>query len=478
MIDTNAKAFEEKLLTIDLVDGLRREQERLDLALNDAEQMKALRTQIQAYYQQAGINVSDALIDQAIAERQAQRNVFKPSKLSTLGKLVATAYVFRRRIALTLGALAAITLFAWYLDHQISSWQQARELEAYRDGLQRQLDALQAVQQQIAALPTELAALVEPDNADGAAIPALPQWSSQFQLGYAAARLALRGNDTCADLTLPSELAKPWPGESALTTCSAQQPALQQALQQASALQRDHEQLATSVQRYALLQQRVTALPALQNWQAVSAALTGAQANTVSGSDYRAFIDATTIASRRVEQIATVAAEHGRAVACLQKAVAQSDAADRKRLQATLTQGLGYQQAEQLDGVSDWAASAGQLCRFFDSAITLRLVSERGVKTGIWREYDGNRRARTYYLIVDAVSGGSAVEALVQSAEDQKEYARRRFGVRVDESTFERIKRDKQDDGLLEQPEVGEKPARSLRWQLPAGYDAKFIVEW
>ena len=475
MTDTNAKAFEEKLLTIDLVDGLRREQERLDLALNDAEQMKTLRTQIQAYYQQAGIAVSEVLIDQAIAERQAQRNTFKPNKLSALGRWVATAYVFRRRIAITLGALAAITLLAWYLDQQISSWQQARELDAYRDELQQRLDAVQSLQQQAAALPTELATLTA---SDGISIPALSQWSATLQLGYRQAQLTLRGDSRCTALQLPDELVKPWSGESTLAACTAQEPTLQQALQQAQTLQRDHQQLAMSVQAFGLLSQRVAALPVLQAWRAVATTLAAAQASTVAGSDYLQFIDSTATASKAVEQIAAVAPAHASAVSCLQEAVGSADNADQNRLRALLDKGLGLPQAERADDVGDWTASADQTCRFFNSAVTLQLVSERGEKTGIWREYDGNRRARTYYLIVDALAAGSKTEVLVQSAEDQREYSRHRFGVRVDEATFERIKRDKQDDGLLEQPEVGQKPARSLRWQLPPGFDAKFIVEW
>ena len=159
MTTTNAKAFEEKLLTIDLVDGLRREQERLDLALSDGEQMKALRAQIQAYYQQAGISVSDALIDQAIAERQAQRNTFKPNKLSAIGRAVATGYVYRRRIGIGLSALAAVTVLAWFLDQQISAWQNERELRAYREALQEKLDRFQSAQQSAAGLPAELPAL-------------------------------------------------------------------------------------------------------------------------------------------------------------------------------------------------------------------------------------------------------------------------------------------------------------------------------
>lgn len=473
MTTTNAKAFEEKLLTIDLVDGLRREQERLDLALNDGEQMKALRSQIQAYYQQAGISVSDALIDQAIAERQAQRNLFKANRLSAIGRLVASSYVYRRRIGVGLITLAAITVFAWFLDQQISSWQRERELSAYRSELQQKLDDVQQSLKSADALPTELAAL------SSAQIPALPQWSQQLQLDFAQARLTLGTEAACAALTVPEEMTKPWNGETELQRCHEQSERLQSASLQAQQTVRAHQQLASAVQQYELLSQRVTAMPSLSEWRAVSTAMTSANNNTVVGSDRQAFVSASEQAAQAIETIATVASSHARSVSCLRDASSQASSSDQATLTELMNTGLGYRDAEQISGVDKWTAQADRTCAFFKQAVTLRVVSERGEKTGVWRYYDGNKGGKTYYIIVDALSGGDApVEALIQSVEDQKNYQRQRFGVRVDERTFEAIKRDKQDDGLLDQPEIGQKPANSLRWQLQPGFDAQFIAEW
>ena len=473
MTDTNAKAFEEKLLTIDLIDGLRREQERLDLALSDGEQMKALRTQIQAYYQQAGITVSDALIDQAIAERQAQRNTFKPNKLSALGRAIATGYVYRRRIGIGLTALAAITVFAWFLDRQISAWQNERELSAYRATLQQQLERFHSAQQAAAGLPAELPALSSEQ------IPALPQWSQQLQLDFAQAKLALNPDATCATLAIPAELTMPWSGETALNHCADGSTAVQSAATQAQQTVRAHQQLATAVQQYELLTQRIAATPVLGTWRAVNTALATATSNTAIGSDRQAFVSATEQAAKTVETIAGIAGSHERSAACLREASSQAAGDDKAALETLLGAGLAFRDAEQIAGVAEWTNQAEQTCTFFKSPITLRIVSERGEKTGVWREYDGKRGARTYYIIVDALGvGGAAFTTRIQSVEDQKSYQRERFGVQVDERTFEAIKRDKQDDGLLEQPDIGKKPANSLRWQLQPGFDAKFIAEW
>lgn len=473
MTTTNAKAFEEKLLTIDLVDGLRREQERLDLALSDGEQMKALRAQIQAYYQQAGISVSDALIDQAIAERQAQRNTFKPNKLSAIGRAVATGYVYRRRIGIGLSALAAITVFAWFLDQQISAWQNERALRAYREALQEKLDRFQSAEQSAAGLPAELPAL------SSERIPALPQWSQQLQLDFAQAKLALTPDVSCAALAIPAELAQPWSGEATLNTCAEASTTLQAAAAQAQQTVRTHQQLATAVQQYELLSQRIAAMPTLSDWRAVSATLAAAATYTVVGSDRQAFVSATEQAAKAVETIAGIAGSHERGATCLRDAGNQATGDDKATLEGLLKTGLAFREAEQITGVAQWTEQAEQTCTFFKTPVTLRIVSERGEKTGIWREYDGKRGARTYYIIVDALdAGGGTFTTTIQSVEDQKSYQRKRFGVQVDERTFEAIKRDKQDDGLLEQPEIGKKPGNSLRWQLQPGFDAKFIAEW
>ncbi len=473
MTTTNAKAFEEKLLTIDLVDGLRREQERLDLALNDVEQMKALRTQIQAYYQQAGITVSEALIDKAIAERQAQRNTFKPNRLSSIGRAVANCYVYRRRIGVGLTALATLTLVAWFVDRQISSWQQARERNAYQAELQQKFATYQQALQGASNLPEELPSLQSEQ------IPALPQWSQQLQLEFAQAKLALTADAGCALLALPDEVAKPWSGEAELNRCHDRSDALQSAASQAQHAMRAHQQLATAVQQYELLSQRVAAMPSLTDWRAVSAALTTAINNTVVGSDRQRFVSATEQAGTAIDTIAAVASGHARSVSCLRDASANASGTDKTTLEGMLGSGLALREAEQVDGVKQWVDRADRSCAFFKIPVTLRIVSERGEKTGVWRYYDGNKGAKTYYIIVDAMgAGGSTVDAMIQSVEDQKDYQQRRFGIRVDERTFEAIKRDKQDDGLLEQADIGQKPANSLRWQLQPGFDAQFIAEW
>ncbi len=104
----SAQAFQEKLLTIDLIDALRREEQRLDDALGDHQRMLVLRDDIKGYYAKAGITVPEATIDQAIKERQEQRYAFRPPALGTLGRTIATLYVHRKLTTVAVLLIAAI----------------------------------------------------------------------------------------------------------------------------------------------------------------------------------------------------------------------------------------------------------------------------------------------------------------------------------------------------------------------------------
>lgn len=469
----DAKAFEEKLLTIDLVDGLRREQERLDLALADAGRMQELRTEIQAYYAQAGITVSDALIDQAIEERQAQRFAFRPPQLSPVGHLFASLYIHRGFVAAATLVIALGAGAAWYADRQYSAYQAGQALAAYRAGLRQQLAEIQDGQDAINALPETLPALAS------ALVPALPNWSVDLQAAYQQARLGLGDARACRNLALPADLALGWSGEGQLASCHDNLPNVRSAAARAQQVASEHSELNSAVTSFGLLQQRLTATPALLEWKAVADANSAAQAATAIGSDRQQFVAATGAASSAVDQLSATVSSHSAASACLGSAISQASAgADRSALVDLLAAGAAFKESTSIAGLDDWAARASSTCEFFNTGLTLRIVNEPGEQTGTWRYYGNNANARSYYIIVDALAGGGAANALFESAEDQKSYRQERFGVRVSERVFESIRRDKEDDGIIRNATIGEKPAASLQWQLNDGFEPSFIAEW
>jgi hypothetical protein len=97
----------------------------------------------------------------------------------------------------------------------------------------------------------------------------------------------------------------------------------------------------------------------------------------------------------------------------------------------------------------------------------LRIVSRPGQPSGVWRIPGRNPNARNYYLVVEAVApDGHVLSLAVTSEEDGRTETVSRWGVRVSQDVFDEVRRDKSDDGIVQQNVVGEK----RRGQLSVDY--------
>ena len=89
---------------------------------------------------------------------------------------------------------------------------------------------------------------------------------------------------------------------------------------------------------------------------------------------------------------------------------------------------------------------------------TLRVLSRPGEPSGVWRIPSRNREARNYYLIVEPVAlDGTVLTLPVTSEEDRRTETVSRWGVRVSQEVFDEVRRDKNDDGIIQRAVVGEK---------------------
>jgi hypothetical protein len=101
------------------------------------------------------------------------------------------------------------------------------------------------------------------------------------------------------------------------------------------------------------------------------------------------------------------------------------------------------------------------------------------VRSGIWRVPQNNPNARNYYVIVEAVTAaGKRLAVPVTSEEDGKTDTVKQWGLRVKASVFEQIKRDKVDDGIINNNVFGLKKRGYLqpRYLIPTTGGA--ITEW
>jgi hypothetical protein len=109
----------------------------------------------------------------------------------------------------------------------------------------------------------------------------------------------------------------------------------------------------------------------------------------------------------------------------------------------------------------------------------LKIVQRQGERSGVFRVPDDNRRARNYYLIVEAVTpSGERLTLPIRSEESGSTAPVRAWGLRVDEATFNRVAADKRDDGIIEQDVVGTKRRGVLEPEYSVSTTGAAITKW
>jgi len=94
----------------------------------------------------------------------------------------------------------------------------------------------------------------------------------------------------------------------------------------------------------------------------------------------------------------------------------------------------------------------------------LRIVSRPGERSGFFRVPEVNQNSRNYYLIVEAIApDGKVLSMPILNEENGKVETVAKWGVRVPQNTFDAVRRDKQDDGIIENNRLGEKKRGALK---------------
>ena len=110
---------------------------------------------------------------------------------------------------------------------------------------------------------------------------------------------------------------------------------------------------------------------------------------------------------------------------------------------------------------------------------TLQVVSRPGTPSGVWRYPESSRTARNYYLIVEAVSpSGQRVKLPITSEEDGSVREMREWGLRVDQAVYDRVGRDKQEDGIVNDKVIGRKKQGYLTPEYTIATTGETINQW
>lgn len=114
-------------------------------------------------------------------------------------------------------------------------------------------------------------------------------------------------------------------------------------------------------------------------------------------------------------------------------------------------------QAESRTALDSLQALRAQLERAYELRIS------PGPDTGFWRIPDLNVNARNYYLVVEAFdANGRRLTLPIRNEETGEVEEVSRWGLRVDEETFEQVRVDKEDDGIIQDDLFGEKQVGHL----------------
>lgn len=154
-------------------------------------------------------------------------------------------------------------------------------------------------------------------------------------------------------------------------------------------------------------------------------------------------------------------------------------AAGRERSDALYSAG----QAAVRDGDDDAAAAAlsslQQLRADLEQSYSLRVVARPGENSGVWRIPDANSRARNYYLIVEPVDAdGKLLSVRVENEETGRSERVSKWGLRVDKAEFQAVAADKNDDGIIQNRDIGRKRAGWLQPEYSIKTNGAAITKW
>jgi len=109
----------------------------------------------------------------------------------------------------------------------------------------------------------------------------------------------------------------------------------------------------------------------------------------------------------------------------------------------------------------------------------IRVVSRPGERSGFTRIPEENERVENFYVVVEAVApNGAALTLPITSEENGRTSNVDKWALRVDEPTYERVRADKIDDGIVQNAVVGAKNRGELNAQYTVPTTGAAITEW
>jgi DNA repair exonuclease SbcCD ATPase subunit len=411
----------EIMMAMDVVDTLRHQRSLVDRELGTEDHNQALIAKVRKIYADQGLEVSDDVIASGVKALREERFTYSPPKKS-FQLMLAHLYINRGRWA-KIGALLLAALLVVYLVYQfavVAPQKRSRQKAAHAINLRidRQRDQINVAKERLARLNQTLTQAKEADSRKASA--------AARELFDRAAR----------DISTAQEKVR--------------------------ALEKLEIKTHVATDQAAKIADSLT--DRLDQREALIGALSGHLNNAEKAA--AALSELKILPEKLKDQ--------------RDRVLSESRQNDARRHAEKL-----YNDAMTALGRGDVAAAQNGyalLQQLYDQLVQeyqLRIVSREGVRSGIWRIPKNNPNARNYYIIVEAVtSDGKRLAVPITSEEDGKTQSVRQWGLRVKASVFEQIKRDKMDDGIINNNVFGIKNRGWLQPQYLIPTTGGAITQW
>lgn len=412
---TDQSSLSEVMLAMDVVDTLRHEQALVESALNEDQRDAAFVERIKSIYAKQGIEVTDQVIADGVEALKKDRFVYQPPKHG-FQTWLAGLYVKRGKVIKVFGLLLAVLGIGWGAVKIPQNLYESHETEK----VQAQIDTLQSRYKTAAGkldhLNKKLANL-KTDNLSRTTVNSLKQ-RIQTQLNDAQQALEYTAKSIPRNV---DNIVASAPAKAMLNSADSQ---LNKALRTAENALNSADNSLTDIGSLTSTAAKLTAIKQSLSNTNLAANVQGQIQQHINRAD---------------------------------QAITAGNASDALMLTKNLE--------AQLSAVQQ--------------SYTLRIVNQRGVQSGLWRYPNSNSRARNYYLVVDAIdANGQPVRLPITSEETQATDTVSRFAVRVPRQVFERVKADKQDNGLIDNNIVARKRAGELNPKFSIKTDGGYITKW
>lgn len=178
-----------------------------------------------------------------------------------------------------------------------------------------------------------------------------------------------------------------------------------------------------------------------------------------------------------LESIAALPGELEQAYAAVVD-LAEASAVDSQAL-TIYSAGESALESEDHDAAREAIGELESLHAALDLSYEIRVRSVPGELSGVWRIPDANPNAQNFYLVVEAIgAGGDTLRLPITNEEDGRTARVTRWGQRVEESMFQAIAADKQDDGIIQSDTIGRKRRGVLEREFLPGVQDGAITDW